>query len=80
VQDIGTGARPAFAERAVGRMSLRGASDAALVRAAQAGSDEAIEALFARHWPDASRAAWLISRDRAAAEDIAAMIGSFDTP
>jgi len=46
-------------------------SDAALVRAAQAGSHEAVEELFARHWPDAYRAAYLIARDRAAAEDIA---------
>jgi RNA polymerase sigma-70 factor (ECF subfamily) len=41
------------------------------VRAAQAGSEEAVEALFARHWSDAYRAAYLIARDRAAAEDIA---------
>jgi RNA polymerase sigma-70 factor (ECF subfamily) len=49
----------------------RSPSDAALVRAAQAGSDEAVEALFARHWQDAYRAAYLIARDAAAAEDIA---------
>ena len=53
------------------RLDPRGASDAALVRAAQAGSDEAVEALFVRHWPDAYRAAYLITRDRAAAEDMA---------
>ncbi|HEV2787218.1 MAG TPA: RNA polymerase sigma factor [Solirubrobacteraceae bacterium] len=52
-------------------MSYRTASDAALVRAAQAGSEEAVEALFARHWPDVYRAAYLVARDRAAAEDIA---------
>ena len=52
-------------------MNWRAASDAVLVRAAQAGSDEAVEVLFSRHWPDAYRAAYLIARDRAAAEDIA---------
>jgi RNA polymerase sigma-70 factor (ECF subfamily) len=42
-----------------------------LVTAAQAGSEEALEVLFRRHWPDAHRAAYLIVRDAAAAEDIA---------
>ncbi|MBS1887432.1 MAG: RNA polymerase sigma factor [Actinobacteria bacterium] len=46
-------------------------SDAALVRAAQRGSEEAIEALFRRHWRRAHRAAYLIVRDADAAEDIA---------
>jgi RNA polymerase sigma-70 factor (ECF subfamily) len=50
---------------------LRRASDAALVRAAQGGSDVAVEELFSRHWPDAYRTALLIAHDRAAAEDIA---------
>jgi RNA polymerase sigma-70 factor (ECF subfamily) len=50
---------------------LRRASDAALVRAAQRGSDAAVEELFSRHWPDAYRTALLIAHDRAAAEDIA---------
>jgi RNA polymerase sigma-70 factor (ECF subfamily) len=45
--------------------------DAALVRAAQRGSEEAIEALFRRHWRRAHRAAFLIVRDVDAAEDIA---------
>jgi RNA polymerase sigma-70 factor (ECF subfamily) len=49
----------------------RRASDAALVRAAQGGSERAVEELFARHWPDAYRTALLIAHDRAAAEDIA---------
>lgn len=54
----------------VGRpLSRRG--DAALVRAAQAGSVDAVEELFRRHWPAAHRAAWLVVRDAAAAEDIA---------
>ncbi len=45
--------------------------DAALVRAAQAGSAEAVDELFRRHWPAAHRAAWLVVHDAAAAEDIA---------
>jgi RNA polymerase sigma-70 factor, ECF subfamily len=49
----------------------RSASDASLVRAAQGGSERAVEELFARHWPDAYRTALLIAHDRAAAEDIA---------
>ena len=43
----------------------------ALVRAAQQGSSEALEGLFRVHWPKAHRAAYLIVRDSAAAEDIA---------
>jgi RNA polymerase sigma-70 factor, ECF subfamily len=43
----------------------------AWVRAAQAGSDEAMEALFRVHWGPAHRAAFLIVHDSAAAEDIA---------
>ena len=43
----------------------------AWVRAAQAGSDEAMEALFRAHWGRAHRAAFLIVHDAAAAEDIA---------
>jgi RNA polymerase sigma-70 factor, ECF subfamily len=46
-------------------------SDAALVRAAQQGSPEAVDELFRRHWPAAHRAAWLVVHDAAAAEDIA---------
>jgi RNA polymerase sigma-70 factor (ECF subfamily) len=45
--------------------------EAALVRAAQQGSEEAVEQLFARHWDAAYRAALLVTGDRAAAEDIA---------
>ncbi|HEY5053381.1 MAG TPA: RNA polymerase sigma factor [Solirubrobacterales bacterium] len=47
------------------------AGEAALVRAAQGGSEEALEALFRRHWQGAHRAAYLIVRDSQAAEDIA---------
>jgi RNA polymerase sigma-70 factor, ECF subfamily len=46
-------------------------SEAELVRAAQAGSKEAFEGLFALHWARAYRAAWLVVHDAAAAEDIA---------
>src|ERR1700742_3823312 len=45
--------------------------DAELVRAAQRGSEEAVEALFRRHWRHSHRAAFLIVRDADAAEDIA---------
>jgi len=56
----------------VGRPArARGATDRALVRAAQRGSEEAFAQLFARHWPMAHRAAWLVVRDAAAAEDVA---------
>jgi RNA polymerase sigma-70 factor (ECF subfamily) len=54
----------------VGRpLSRRG--DAALVRAAQGGSAEAVEELFRRHWSSVHRSAWLVVHDAAAAEDIA---------
>jgi RNA polymerase sigma-70 factor (ECF subfamily) len=43
----------------------------AWVRAAQAGSASAVEALFRLHWPHAYRAAYLVVHDSAAAEDIA---------
>jgi RNA polymerase sigma-70 factor (ECF subfamily) len=46
-------------------------SEAALVRAAQRGSQEAVAELFERHWPGLHRAALLITGDAAAAEDIA---------
>ena len=46
-------------------------SDQRLMRAAQDGSEEALEVLFRRHWPTANRAAYLVVRDAAAAEDIA---------
>jgi RNA polymerase sigma-70 factor (ECF subfamily) len=42
-----------------------------LIKAAQGGSREALEDLYRRHWPSAHRAAYLIVRDAAAAEDIA---------
>ena len=42
-----------------------------LLRDAQRGSEEALEQLFRLHWGPAHRAAFLIVRDAAAAEDIA---------
>jgi RNA polymerase sigma-70 factor, ECF subfamily len=42
-----------------------------LVRAAQGGSAEAMEGLFRIHWRQAHRAAYLVTGDAAAAEDIA---------
>jgi RNA polymerase sigma-70 factor (ECF subfamily) len=47
------------------------ATERALVRAAQAGSERAVEEIFRRHWPNTHRAAYLIVHDAAAAEDIA---------
>jgi RNA polymerase sigma-70 factor (ECF subfamily) len=46
-------------------------SEAALVRAARRGSEDAVAALFERHWDAAYRAAVLVTGDRTAAEDIA---------
>jgi RNA polymerase sigma-70 factor (ECF subfamily) len=46
-------------------------AERARVRAAQSGSVEAMESLYRCHWRPAYRAAYLIVRDQAAAEDIA---------
>jgi len=43
----------------------------ALLKAAQDGSEEAVERLFRMHWAKAWRAAFLVVHDGAAAEDIA---------
>ena len=48
-----------------------GRGDSAWVRGAQAGSASDLEALFRAHWPRAYRAAYLVTHDSAAAEDIA---------
>lgn len=42
-----------------------------LIRAAQNGSEEAIERIYRAHWPMAHRTAYLVVHDGAAAEDIA---------
>jgi len=51
---------------------MRAARDErARVRGAQRGSASDLEALFRTHWPRAFRAAYLVTHDSAAAEDIA---------
>ena len=52
-------------------MAGSGRDERAWVRGAQAGSVSDVEALFRTHWPAAYRAAYLVVRDAAAAEDIA---------
>jgi RNA polymerase sigma-70 factor, ECF subfamily len=54
-----------------GRSQDRARREWRLVREAQQGSEEALERLFRLHWSRAHRAAFLIVRDAAAAEDIA---------
>src|SRR3954447_20442182 len=59
---------------ALGRIPPIGATstdERALVRAAQAGSLDAMERLYRAHWPRAYRAAYLVVHDSAGAEDIA---------
>jgi RNA polymerase sigma-70 factor (ECF subfamily) len=46
-------------------------SERALIQAAQRGDPDAIEDLYRRHWKPAYRAAYLVTRDAHAAEDIA---------
>src|ERR671923_2536972 len=48
-----------------------GRDERARVRGARRGSVSDLEALFRMHWPRAFRAAYLVTHDRAAAEDIA---------
>jgi RNA polymerase sigma-70 factor (ECF subfamily) len=48
-----------------------GRDERARVRGAQRGSASDLEALFRAHWPRAYRAAYLVTHDAAAAEDIA---------
>jgi RNA polymerase sigma-70 factor (ECF subfamily) len=52
-------------------MARSGRDERAWVRGAQAGSVSDLEALFRAHWPRAFRAAYLVTHDAAAAEDIA---------
>jgi RNA polymerase sigma-70 factor, ECF subfamily len=49
----------------------RKVAEPALIRAAQRGSEDALESLYRSQWPRAYRAAFLIVHDAAAAEDIA---------
>ena len=53
------------------RATARVRSDAALVRPRSAARSAAVEELFARHWAAAHRAAYWVTHDAAAAEDIA---------
>jgi RNA polymerase sigma factor (sigma-70 family) len=70
----------------VDRGRLAGKSERALIREAARGSADAAEQLARAHWDAAHRAAFLITRDAAAAEDIAqesllaalAALGRFD--
>ncbi len=50
---------------------LSGRRERRLIRRAQGGSQEAVELLFEAFWPRAYRAAYVVARDQAAAEDIA---------
>jgi len=60
---------PRLLATGIGELSRR--RERALIRQAQAGSEPAIEELFRLYWPVAFRAASYITRDAAAAEDIA---------
>lgn len=51
--------------------SESGAQERRLVREAQAGSSSAMAELYALHWRRAYRAAYLVTHDAAAAEDVA---------
>jgi RNA polymerase sigma-70 factor (ECF subfamily) len=62
-----SGRRPGAARVA----SFSGGRERRLIRDAQRGSTEALEVLFRQHWSGAYRAAWVVVRDAAAAEDIA---------
>jgi RNA polymerase sigma-70 factor (ECF subfamily) len=53
------------------KVGMTDATERALIGAAQGGSEAAVEEIFRRHWPNTHRAAYLIVRDAAAAEDIA---------
>jgi RNA polymerase sigma-70 factor (ECF subfamily) len=64
------GVRAATARLARGRLPGR-RQERRLVAEAQRGSSDAFEALFRAHWPRAYRAAYLVTHDAAAAEDIA---------
>lgn len=77
-QSIAMGAEPAAAGTLIGRSVDRAKSERAarreearLLREAQNGSKEALEALVRKTWPLAHRAAYLVLRDEAAAEDVA---------
>jgi RNA polymerase sigma-70 factor (ECF subfamily) len=62
--------RPMRGEETVEKRE-RSRDERRLIRSAQQGSEEAIERLFRNYWSRANRAAFLVVRDAAAAEDIA---------
>jgi RNA polymerase sigma-70 factor, ECF subfamily len=70
IEQIAIALADAEATTRAGRRPSR-RSEAALVRAAQNGSEDAVAELFDRHWEATHRAAYLITHDCAAAEDIA---------
>ena len=57
--------------RSLGSEMRAGRDERARVRGAQRGSVSDLEALFRTHWPRAFRAAYLVTHDAGAAEDIA---------
>ena len=68
----GCGHGPQDRTRSYSRSGMAGVArqERAWVRDAQAGSASAIEALFRAYWPQSYRAAYLVTHDSAAAEDI----------
>jgi RNA polymerase sigma-70 factor (ECF subfamily) len=66
-----TGSIPPRLSREAASRPIADPSDRKLIKAAQSGDEAALEKLYRRHWPIAHRAAYLVVRDRAAAEDIA---------
>jgi RNA polymerase sigma-70 factor (ECF subfamily) len=68
-ESIAVGGLPARGDARPRPASAR--AERAWIRAAQGGSEEALERLFRRHWRSAHRAAYLIVHDATAAEDIA---------
>ena len=63
--------RVGVAGRGAGAEHVRSRSEHSLIGGVLAGSEADLEALFHRHWRRAYRAAFLITHDHAAAEDIA---------
>jgi RNA polymerase sigma-70 factor, ECF subfamily len=64
-------APPLRANRAGTPKALERRRERRWIKAAQGGSEQALEHLYRRHWPWAHRAAYLVVHDSAAAEDIA---------
>ena len=62
---------PPLLTRAAPSKALERRRERRWIKAAQSGSEQALEHLYRRHWPWAHRAAYLVVHDAAAAEDIA---------